>query len=217
MAVGPLVGGVLTEGFGWEWIFFVNVPIGIAAVVLTLAKVRGVAGPGRARHRLGRAAATFAARCSCSSSRSIRGNDEGWGSTVIVCCSAVLGRAARVLRGLELRQERPMLDLSLFRKPAFAGASVVAFALSASMFAMFLYLTLYLQNILGFSPLEAGLRFLPLTVLSFFVAPIAGRLSERVPVRGLLGGGLAARGHGLLLMGGLDRRVGVDRAARRAS
>ena len=76
-----------------------------------------------------------------------------------------------------------MLDLTLFRRPAFAGASIVAFAISASMFSMFLYLTLYIQDVLGYSPLQAGLRFLPITLLSFVVAPISGRLSVRVPVR----------------------------------
>ena len=80
---------------------------------------------------------------------------------------------------IEARKSHPMLDLQLFRKPAFVGASIAAFALSASMFAMFLYLTLYIQNVLGFGPLEAGLRFLPLTLLSFIVAPIAG--SSRRP------------------------------------
>ena len=75
---------------------------------------------------------------------------------------------------IEAQRENAMLDLSLFRSPSFTGVSIVAFALSASMFAMFLYLTLYIQNVLGYSPLEAGLRFLPLTVLSFVVAPIAG-------------------------------------------
>ena len=95
---------------------------------------------------------------------------------------------------VERRSDDPMFDLTLFRKPSFAGAAIVAFALSASMFSMFLYLTLYLQNVLGYSPLEAGLRFLPLTLLSFFVAPIAGRLAGRViPVRALLGLGHAAR------------------------
>ena len=83
-----------------------------------------------------------------------------------------------------------MLDLSLFRKPSFAGVSIVAFALSAGMFAMFLYLTLYIQDVLGYSPLEAGLRFLPLTVLSFVVAPISGRLLNRVPARAIMGAGL---------------------------
>ena len=202
VAVGPLVGGVLTEGIGWEWIFFVNVPVGIAAVVLTLLKVRESRDP-EARGIDWGGAATWSGALFLFVFALIRANDEGWGSTVIVCC---LGGSLGLLLmffGFELRQERPMLDLSLFRKPSFVGASVVAFALSASMFAMFLYLTLYLQNILGFSPLETGVRFLPLTVVSFLVAPISGRLSERVPVRGLLGGGLLLVGTGLALMGGL--------------
>src|SRR5204862_2431200 len=90
----------------------------------------------------------------------------------------------------EARQRAPMFDLNLFRKPAFVGASLAAFALSASMFSMFLYLTLYLQGVLGYSPFQAGLRFLPLSLISFFVAPVAGRLSARIPLRTLLGGGL---------------------------
>jgi predicted MFS family arabinose efflux permease len=105
---------------------------------------------------------------------------------------------------VERAQERPMLDLSLFRRPAFAGASIVAFALSASMFAMFLYLTLYIQNVLGFGPFDAGIRFLPVTLLSFAVAPIAGRLTVKVPVRAMLGLGLLLVGAGLALMTGLS-------------
>ena len=105
---------------------------------------------------------------------------------------------------VEARQEHAMLDLSLFRKPAFTGVSVVAWALSAGMFAMFLYLTLYVQDVLGYSPLEAGVRFLPITLLSFFVAPIAGRLTGRVPARVLLGLGLILVGVGLLLMRGIE-------------
>jgi MFS family permease len=104
----------------------------------------------------------------------------------------------------ELRVRQPMLDLSLFRKPAFTGAQIVAFSLHASMFAMFLYLTLYLQNILGYSPLEAGLRFLPVSLLSFLAAPVAGKLAERLPVRAFLGVGLVLVGCALLLMGGID-------------
>jgi predicted MFS family arabinose efflux permease len=94
-----------------------------------------------------------------------------------------------------------MLDLALFRKPTFTGASIVAFALSASMFAMFLYITLYMQNILGFSPLDAGLRFLPLSVISFFVAAAAGPLSERFHKRIFFVLGLALVGFALLWMG----------------
>ncbi len=105
---------------------------------------------------------------------------------------------------IELRSKYPMLDLSLFRKPAFNGVSAVAFGLSAGMFAMFLYLTIYMQGVLDFSPLEAGLRFLPLTVLGFIVAPISGALSNRIPIRVLLGVGLATVGVGLLLMHGVS-------------
>ena len=97
-----------------------------------------------------------------------------------------------------------MLDLSLFRKPAFNGVSAVAFCLSASMFALFLYITIYIQGSLGYSPLEAGLRFLPLTLLSFAVAPIAGALSNRIQLRVLMGTGLTAVGVGLLLMRGVS-------------
>ena len=88
----------------------------------------------------------------------------------------------------ELRGEQPMLDLALFRKPAFTGAQIAAFSISASMFSMFLYLTLYMQNVLRYSPFQAGLRFLPVSVLSFLAAPIAARLTNRVPVRVLIFG-----------------------------
>ncbi len=97
-----------------------------------------------------------------------------------------------------------MLDLSLFRNPSFTGVSIVAFCLSAGMFAMFLYLTLYIQDVLAFSPLEAGVRFLPLSLLSFVVAPISAKLSERVPFRALMGTGLIFVGIGLALMGGIS-------------
>ncbi len=109
---------------------------------------------------------------------------------------------------VERRQSRPMLDLTLFRRPAFAGASIVAFAVSSSMFAMFLYLTLYIQDVLGYSPLQAGLRFLPITLVTFVVAPISGRLSVRVPIRLLLGCGLVLVGIGLISMTAVDASSG---------
>ena len=104
---------------------------------------------------------------------------------------------------IERGQREPMLDFSLFRVPTFTGAQIVAFAISSAMFAQFLYLTLYLQNVLGLSPIQAGLRFLPLSLVSFFVAPISGRLSARLPVRFLLGAGLALVGLALVLMHGV--------------
>ena len=96
---------------------------------------------------------------------------------------------------VERRSDHPMLELSLFRKPAFVGASIAAFVLSASMFAMFLYLTLYIQNQLDYSALESGLRFLPTTILSFFVAPVAGKLAERLGIRWFVGVGLVFVAH----------------------
>ncbi len=203
VAIGPLVGGALTSAFGWEWIFFVNVPIGIAAIFATMRFVHESSDPeGRRIDWLG--LVSFSGSLFCLVFALIRGNDEGWGSTMIV---ALLLAAAILMAAFvtaEMRQESPMFDFGLFRKPAFVGASLAAFALSASMFAMFLYLTLYIQGVLGYSPFQAGLRFLPLSVISFFVAPIAGRLSDRVPLRTLLGGGLMLVGAGLLLMSGLS-------------
>ena len=104
----------------------------------------------------------------------LRGNDWGWSSGRVVGLLAGAVVALFVFGLVELRQERPMFDVRLFRVPAFTGAQIVAFTISSSMFAMFLYLTLYLQNILRYSPLQAGLRFLPLSMISFFVAPRDG-------------------------------------------
>jgi EmrB/QacA subfamily drug resistance transporter len=207
VAVGPLVGGVVTETLGWEWIFFINVPIGIGAMVLTERKIVNVFAkdpepvdvPGLVTFSLALFLLIFGL---------IRGNPEGWDSGLILGC--LIGAA--VLLGafiaIERRSEHPMLDLTLFRKPAFNGVSAVAFGLSAGMFAMFLYLTIYMQGVLDYSPLEAGLRFLPLTVLGFIVAPISGALSHRIPIRVLLGTGLAVVGVGLLLMHGVSADSG---------
>jgi EmrB/QacA subfamily drug resistance transporter len=203
VAIGPLVGGVITEHLGWEWIFFVNVPIGLLAIALTELKLVNVAAqdpervdfPGLVSFSLALFLLIFGL---------IRGNPEGWGSPEIV---ASLGGAVALLGAflaIESRSDHPMLDLTLFRKPAFNGVSAVAFGLSAGMFAMFLYLTIYMQGVLDFSPLEAGLRFLPLTVLSFIASPIAGTLSHRIPIRVLLGVGLATVGVGLVMMHGVS-------------
>jgi EmrB/QacA subfamily drug resistance transporter len=199
VAVGPVVGGVITSGIGWEWIFFVNVPIGVGAVILTLTQVAESRDP-EARGVDWMGFLTFSASLFLLVFALIQGNEKGWGSTQIL--SYLIGSAVLIVLFVivERRQARPMLDLSLFRRRAFAGASIVAFAISASMFSMFLYLTLYIQDVLSYSPLQAGLRFLPITLLSFVVAPISGRLSVRIPVRLLLGTGMLLVGGGLLAM-----------------
>jgi len=133
----------------------------------------------------------------------VRGNDEGWGSPLIVSllASAVVLLIAFVV--IERRVAQPMLPLELFKRPAFTGVQLAAFAVSGSMFALFLYLTLYLQNFLGYSPIDAGLRYLPITVASFIVAPMAGLALARIQARYLMAGGLALTGVGLALMAGL--------------
>jgi EmrB/QacA subfamily drug resistance transporter len=203
VAVGPLVGGLLTESVGWESIFLINVPIGIGAIAATLARVDESSDPDAAGVDWA-GLVTFSAGLFLLVFALVRGNAEGWGSPLIVSflIGAVVLLCAFVV--VERRQARPMFDLTLLRKPAFTGASIAAFALSASLFSMFLYMTLYIQNSLGYSPLQAGLRFLPTTLLSFFVAPIAGKLSARFPVRLMIGVGLGLVGVGLILMARLD-------------
>lgn len=203
VAVGPLVGGVLTDGLGWEWIFLVNLPIGLGAIALTILRVpesrdpqaRGVDVPG---------VVTFSGALFCLILGLVRGNAEGWGSPLIVSLLAAAVVLLAAFAIVERRSAQPMFDLSLLRKRAFVGASVVAFGLSAAMFSMFLYLVLYLQGVLEYDPLEAGLHFLPITLLAFFVAPVAGRLAARLPIRAFLGGGLALVGVALLLMRAVD-------------
>jgi EmrB/QacA subfamily drug resistance transporter len=205
VAIGPLVGGVLTEWAGWRWIFFVNIPIGAAAIVVSLLRVDESKSPGTPRvDWLGTAALTGSLFLLVYGL--LQGNEKGWSSALIVGClvGAVVLLAA--FATIELSQRNPMLDLHLFRGAGFVGAQIAAFAISASIFAAFLYLTLYLQNVLGYSPLEAGLRFLPLSLCAFVVAAISGNLTSRVSARWLMGAGLAIIGVSLLLMA----RIEVD-------
>jgi EmrB/QacA subfamily drug resistance transporter len=207
VAVGPVVGGIITSGIGWEWIFFVNVPIGVLAVIFTLTQVAESRDP-EARGVDWIGLVTFSSSLFLLVFALTQGNRKGWGSAEIVACLASSAVLLVLFLIAELRQSRPMLDLSLFRRHAFAGASIVAFAVSASMFSMFLYLTLYIQDVLGYSPLQAGLRFLPVTLMSFAVAPFSGKLSVRVPVRLLLGSGLLLVSGGLLAMTAIDASSG---------
>ena len=199
VAVGPLIGGAITSGIGWRWIFFVNLPIGVVAVAITLAKVKASKDP-TARRIDWTGFVSFSASLFMLVFALVQGNAKGWSSPFIVGMLVGSAAAMAVFLVAEWHQKDPMLDLHLFKRPAMVGVSVGSFTLSASIFAMFLYLTLYLQEVLGYGPFAAGLRFLPVTMLAFAVAPIAGKLTVHIQSRFLLGVGLflVALGCGLM-------------------
>ncbi|HEX6117552.1 MAG TPA: MFS transporter [Solirubrobacterales bacterium] len=203
VAVGPLVGGALTDGLGWESIFLLNVPVGVAALAVTYLKLRESRDPNATRVDWA-GVATFSAALFLLVLATVRGNDEGWGSPLIVSLFAGAAVLLAAFFAIERRVSEPMLPLGLFRRRAFTGVQLAALGVSGSMFALFLYLTLYLQSYLGYSPLEAGVRYLPITLASFIAAPIAGALLSRVPARVMMSAGLATAGVGLLLMSGIE-------------
>ena len=190
LAIGPLVGGLLTEHIDWSWIFFINVPIGVLAVVaasLLIRESRDTTAdqrldiPGLLTSAVAMFALTFAL---------IEANDYGWASPVILSLFAVAGVALVAFVLLELHQRNPMLDLSLFRNGTFAGANIVALLVFLAMFGVFFFVSLYVQGILGYSPVQAGALFLPMTVLIMLVAPVAGKLSDRIGSRWLVVSGM---------------------------
>jgi EmrB/QacA subfamily drug resistance transporter len=207
VAIGPLLGGALTDSLGWQSIFYLNLPIGIGALAITSLKLRESRDPNATRVDWA-GTATFSASLFLLVLALVRGNDQGWGSAPIVSLLVGSGILFALFVAVERRVAEPMLPLELFKRHAFTGVQLAAFAISSSIFALFLYLTLYLQNYLGLSPFQAGLRYLPITVASFFAAPLAGALLSRVQARAMLSVGLAGVGVGLLLMGGIHSDSG---------
>jgi len=203
VAVGPLIGGVLTDGLGWQSVFLVNLPVGIATIGVTYWKLRESRDPNASRIDWG-GVVTFSASLLVLVLALVRGNAEGWGSPLIVSLLAAGVLLMGAFVAIERRIAEPMFPLGLFRRGAFTGVQLAAFAVSASMFSLFLYLTLYLQNFLGYSAIDAGLRYLPITVGAFVLAPISGMALAKVQARYLMAGGLGLTGVGLLLMGGLE-------------
>lgn len=197
-AVGPLVGGALTSGLGWEWIFLINVPIGIACLVVTrrfVAESRdpdahGIDWAGQVTLSTGLLLLVLAL---------LRGNEQGWTSTPIVAELVGAAVALAAFVAIERRVAGPMLPLRFFRGPSFTGAQIAAFAISASFFAIFLYTTIYLQQILGLSAIEAGLAYLPGALLTLVVSGATASLGARIPARVMVGGGLGLVAAGMAL------------------
>jgi EmrB/QacA subfamily drug resistance transporter len=199
IALGPLIGGALTSFASWRWVFLVNVPIGVLAIAAALLRVGETERKPQVRPDwLG--FALFGGALLGIVYGLIRGNDDGWSSTGIVAALVAGGALLIGFLAAQRRVSQPMLELSLFRNPSIVGASVGAVAVAATLFSMLLYLTLYLQDILRYSPFGTGLRLLPVSALVLVAAPISGRASQRVPTRYTVSAGLLLVGIGLLWM-----------------
>ena len=204
LAIGPLLGGILTEHIDWSWIFFVNVPVGLLGLIVGLIVIeesrdtsleQSLDLPGLMTSAGALFALTFAL---------IEANSYGWTSPLILGLfgAAIAGLALFVL--IEHRRRAPMLDLSLFRNRTFTGANIVALMVTFAMFGVFFFMSLFVQQILGYSPVQAGAIFLPMTVLIIFIAPVAGKLSDRIGSRWLMAGGLTLVGISLVIFSRLD-------------
>ncbi|HEY3189591.1 MAG TPA: MFS transporter, partial [Solirubrobacteraceae bacterium] len=204
-AVGPLVGGALTSGLDWQWIFLINVPLGIACLWITRAKVQESRDP-HARGIDWYGQTTLTAGLFLLVLALLRGNEDGWDSRLIVTSLTGAAVFLAAFVAVESRSRQPMFPLRLFRNPSFTGAQLAAFAISASFFAIFLYTTLYLQQVLGLSAIEAGLVYLPGTIIMFLVSGATSALGERVSSRAMVAGGLAlvAAGMSLMTVAGTD-------------
>ncbi|MCX5188614.1 MFS transporter [Streptomyces sp. NBC_00268] len=206
-AVGPVLGGLLTEGPGWRWIFFVNLPVSVASVWLTLRVVPESRGARGVRVDWAGTVA-FACFTGATTYGVVRAGSDGWTSGVVTgsFAAAALALVAFVL--VERRVAHPLLDLSLLRKPAFVGVLAGALAFNGVAFGVIPYLSIWMQTVLGMSPVRGGLTLLPLTGATMVVAILAGKLLHGVPARLTIGGGLLLIGSGAFCQAVLDAGTG---------
>jgi EmrB/QacA subfamily drug resistance transporter len=204
LAIGPLVGGLLTERISWSWIFFVNIPVGVLAIVAArlfvdeskdTSREQRLDLPGLVSSGIGLFALTYGL---------IETNTHAWGSSRVLGLLAIAAVSLTAFVVIEMRGRVPMLDLSLFRNPTFTGANTVMGLVGLAMFGIFFFNSLYLQNVLGYSAIKTGATFLPMTLLIILVAPLAGRISDRIGPRWPMSAGMTMLTGSLLLFGTLD-------------
>lgn len=203
VAIGPVLGGGLTSWLSWRWIFFVNLPLGLVALIVTLLRVEE-SKDSRAQRLDLPGFVTFSLALGSLVFGLVRSEPDGWSSGIVIGSLTAAGILLAAFVLVENRSAAPMFDFGLLRVPTFTGGLVAAWAISASIFSLLTYLLIYLQNVLHYTPVQAGLRVLPLSVAVFFAAGAAGRLAEHLPVRVLIGAGFLLIGTGLLLMRGVE-------------
>ena len=203
-AIGPVLGGLITDHLHWSWIFFVNVPLGLGGLVvgarllpesLEAGASRRLDVPGLVVSAVGLFALTYAL---------LTANDLGWGSPEILGLLAGALAAGIAFIAIERRAAAPSIDLSLFRRAAFSGANIAILIFNLGTFGVFLYTSLYFQNVLGYSPVKAGTALLPWILMLLLLGPLTGKLADTLQPRHLIAGGLTVMAAGLFLLTGLD-------------
>jgi EmrB/QacA subfamily drug resistance transporter len=205
LAIGPLVGGLITEHIDWSWIFFVNVPVGVLGIVASFLLIdesrdethSSLDLPGLATSALGLFALTYGL---------IEANTYGWTSARIVGVFVVSAISLASFVVIERRRREPMLPLELFRSGTYTGANLVVLLVALAMFGVFFFVSLYMQNVLGYSAVETGAAFLPMTIVIILAAPVAGKTSDRIGSRGLMTAGMLILAVHLVLLS----RLGPD-------
>jgi EmrB/QacA subfamily drug resistance transporter len=196
-AAGVLLGGVLTDGLGWEWVLWVNVPIGIAAAAIAPSLIAETRDEGEIRHFDAAGAVTITAGLSLLVYALVDANSAGWGSTKTIGLLAVSVALLAAFVAIERRSRAPLVPFSIFRLRTITGANVVGILVGASLFSMFYFISLYMQQVLGYSAIHAGLSYLPLAVSIILSAGIASQLVTKVGFKPILAAGMVLIAAGL--------------------